>query len=202
MQIDDGGHANFEEVDVVIDTMRRAAETDTLFHAEGDRPRARSPWIRARLRFMLRKVLCDWSSGDGVRMERVLPALLTGVRLASGYTAETDLGPIFKWLWPDRKSTFADDSSFKRIWPSPITAQDMTGIARRVVQACYDNPRHLGAEGGEYEHGVPRGRSTRDPRRPEDASRRRGLKSHFSSSTVTGVQPSGRDRASAAQRLS
>ena len=139
MKIDDGRHADLEEVDLLIGAMWGAAETDGLFHLPGDKSRAMSPWIVGRLRFALREVLCAWSAGHDDRMERVLPGLLTGVRLASGHTAEMDLGPLFEWLWPERKVRFGNDGNFK--WPSPITAVDMTGIARRVVQACYENPR-------------------------------------------------------------
>jgi len=139
MKIDDGRHADLEEVDLLIGAMWAAAESDGLFQLVGEKSRAMSPWIVGRLRFTLCEVLCAWSTGHHDRMERVLPGLLTGVRLASGYTAEMDLGPVFQWLWPDRKGRVANDGSFK--WPSPITAVDMTGIARRVLQACYDNPR-------------------------------------------------------------
>jgi hypothetical protein len=142
MMVDDGRHAEIKEVDLLIDAMCRADETDELFRARGDKPRALSPWIVGRLRFTLRHVLCAWSAGNPDRMDRVLPGLLAGVRLASGYTAETDLGPVFRWLWPDRESTWTNepDAGWKSTWPSPITARDITSIARRVLQACYDNP--------------------------------------------------------------
>jgi hypothetical protein len=75
-------------------------------------------------------------------MERVLPALLTGVRLTSGYVASADLGPVFAWLWPDRCSKFSQGANgeLKYVRPLPITPKDLNGIARRVVQACCDNP--------------------------------------------------------------
>jgi len=139
MKIDGGRHADLEEVDLLISAMWGAAETDGLFHLLGDKSRPMSPWIVGRLRFTLGEVLCAWSAGHDDRMERVLPGLLTGVRLASGHTAEMDLGPLLQWLWPERKVRFGSDGSFK--WPSPITAGDMTAIARRVLQACYENPR-------------------------------------------------------------
>jgi hypothetical protein len=48
---------------------------------------------------------------------------------------------VFRWLWPDRRTivTEVSDGGLKYIRPSPITAKDLTSIARRVVQACYDN---------------------------------------------------------------
>src|SRR5262249_44401181 len=57
MMVDDGRHAEFKEVDLLIDAMRRANETDELFHTRGNKPRALSPWIVGRLRFTLRRVL-------------------------------------------------------------------------------------------------------------------------------------------------
>jgi hypothetical protein len=107
MEIDDGKHANLQEVDLLIDTMCRAAETDVLYTLDPGTDKARSsPWMRTRLRLRLSKALCAWSAGDEARMERVLPALLTGIRLTSGYPASTDLYPVFHWLWPDRRSGF------------------------------------------------------------------------------------------------
>jgi len=73
-------------------------------------------------------------------MERVLPALLTGIRLTSGYTAFVDLGPVLQWLWPDRRIRYlrGANGEFEYIRPPPIRAADLAGVARRVVQACYD----------------------------------------------------------------
>ena len=95
MQIDSGRYANLREVDRLIDTMCQAAETDLLYHMSlGDGTWGSSPWIRGRLRFTLCRLLCDWSAGDPERMQRVLPALLAGVRLASGDVASVDLDPV------------------------------------------------------------------------------------------------------------
>jgi hypothetical protein len=135
LEIEDGKHANLHEADLVIDTMCRAAETDVLY--------GRSPWVRARLRFRLSKVLCAWSVGDEGRMKRVLPALLTGIRLTSGYPASTDLYHVFHWLWPDRYSGIVESPPGEPLkWgrAPPVTPKDMNDVARRVVQACYDNP--------------------------------------------------------------
>src|SRR5262245_16001962 len=76
-------------------------------------------------------------------MERVLPAILTGVRLTSRYMTEAVFELVFRWLWPDRRTivTELSDGGLKYVRPSPITAKDLTSITRRVVQACCDNPR-------------------------------------------------------------
>jgi hypothetical protein len=143
MEIDRGKLANLQEVDLLIDTMCRAAETDTLYQVRGGTgSERRSPWIGGRLRFRLRAALCDWSAGDQAHMERVLPALLAGVRLTSGYVASADLGPVFAWLWPDRCSKFSQgaNGTLEYVRPPPITPKDLAGVARQVVQACYDNP--------------------------------------------------------------
>jgi hypothetical protein len=143
MQIDNGRYANLQEADRLIDTMCRAAETDALYQVPlVDGIWGCSPWIRGRLRFTLSRALCDWSAGDRERMERVLPALLAGVRLTSGYVASDDLGPVFQWLWPDRMPEFSDGTNggFKYVGPPPVTPKELTTVARRVVQACYDNP--------------------------------------------------------------
>jgi hypothetical protein len=75
MEIENGKHANLEEVDLLIDMMCRSAETDGLFHARGGKPRALSPWLMGSLRLTLGKVLSAWSAGNPDRMERVRPAL-------------------------------------------------------------------------------------------------------------------------------
>jgi hypothetical protein len=144
MEIDDGKHASLREVDLLIDTMCRAEETDTLFDRPPGIGRVRqSPWIIGRLRFTLRKALCAWSAGNQERMERVLPALLTGVRSTSGLVAEADLGPVFQWLWPDRCRAWTESPTggLAIVGPPPIAPKDLTGVSRRVLQACYDNPR-------------------------------------------------------------
>jgi hypothetical protein len=135
LEIEHGKHANLQEVDLLIDTMCQAAQTDDLYR--------RSPWVDTRLRVRLGKVLCAWSAGDEARMERVLPALLTGMRLTSGNTASMDLYPVFHWLWPDRYSgpvAGAPGGSLEWVRAPPVTPKDLSDIARRVVQACYDNP--------------------------------------------------------------
>jgi hypothetical protein len=135
LEIEDGKHANLHEVDLVVDTMCRAEKTDGLYGG--------SPWIETRLRVRLCKVLCAWSVGDEDRMERVLPALLTGIRLTSGYKAATDLYPIFHWLWPDRYSGIVESppsEPLRWVRAAPVTPNDLSDIGRRVVQACYDNP--------------------------------------------------------------
>src|SRR5262249_20720742 len=54
MEIDDGKRANIEEIDLLIDTMCRLAETDTLFMLDASTEYPRSdPWIRGRLRYPL-----------------------------------------------------------------------------------------------------------------------------------------------------
>jgi hypothetical protein len=143
VEIEEGKHATLEEVDLLVDAMCRAPETDTLFQLRtGPGSERRSPWVMARLRFKLRAALCAWSAGDEPRMERVLPALLAGVRLATAYTADVDLGPVFLWLWPDRRtrSESGAHGRLHRVTPPPVVPSDLIGVARRVVQACYDNP--------------------------------------------------------------
>jgi hypothetical protein len=135
MEIEEGKHVNLQEVDLLIDTMCRAKETDELYGG--------SPWVSTRLRFRLCKMLCAWSAGDEAHMERVLPALLNGIRLTSGYAAEIDLYPVFHWLWPERYSGIVESppsEPLKWVRAPPITPKDLSDIARRVVQACYDNP--------------------------------------------------------------
>jgi hypothetical protein len=122
--------------------MRRAAETDSLYQVRiaADRVGS-SPWMMGSLRLRLTRCLCDWSCGDQARMERVLPALLTGVRLTSGYSADADLEPVFHWVWPERSSRLRTGADGKREYakPPPVTPKDLRGIAHHVVQACYDN---------------------------------------------------------------
>jgi hypothetical protein len=136
-EIQDGEHVNLQEVDLLIDTMCRAAQTDDLYR--------RSPWLDTRLRVRLNKVLCAWSAGNEARMERVLPALLTGIRLTTGHLASMDLDPVFHWLWTDRyrSSGFVPGppgGPMGFVRAPAMTPKDLSDIARRVVQACYDNP--------------------------------------------------------------
>jgi hypothetical protein len=143
MQIDSGRYANLREVDRLIDTVCRAAETDLLYHMSlGDGTLGSSPWIRGRLRFTLCPVLCDWSAGDPERMQRVLPALLAGVRLTSGDVASADLAPVFRWLWPQRRARLSrgGEREIEHVSPPAVTPKDLDDIARRLLEACCDNP--------------------------------------------------------------
>jgi hypothetical protein len=143
MQIDNGRYANLQEVDRLIDAMSRAEETDALYQVPlGDGTWGSSPWIGGRLRFTLCRVLCAWSAGDQERMQRVLPALLAGVRLTSGYVASVDLDPVFRWLWPQRRTrpSRGAEAEFEYVRAAPVTPKDLNDIARRVLQACCDNP--------------------------------------------------------------
>ena len=112
-----------------------------MLDASIDYPRS-DPWIRGRLRYPLTPCLCAWSAGDRARMERVLPALLTMVGLASGYSAHVDLYHVFHWLWPERRTECLEmaDGQREYLRPPPVMPKDVVGMARRVVQACYDNP--------------------------------------------------------------
>jgi hypothetical protein len=76
-------------------------------------------------------------------MARVLPALLVGIRLANGYTAESDIGPVLSWLWPGRdiRLTLNANRRLERELPPPVTAGELTGLRRTVVEACHSNPR-------------------------------------------------------------
>jgi hypothetical protein len=131
-------------VDVLVDTMRRAAETDLLFQPRteaGDDKVRWSPWVSGRLRFRLCRALCFWSAGDEERMSLVLPALLVGVRAANGYTAEADIGPVLQWLWPGRDIQIKPgaDGKWERELPLPVTAGELTGMRRAVVEECFAN---------------------------------------------------------------
>jgi hypothetical protein len=142
VEVDEGKHANLSEVDLLIDTMCRAAAPETLlqvFAETGSERRIR--WIVG-LRFRLSTCLCAWSAGDPARMERVLPALLASARRTFGLSADVDLAPIFAWLWPDRHTELSDraEGGLEYVRPPSITPKDLTVIARRVLQACYDNP--------------------------------------------------------------
>jgi len=136
MEIDGGKHANLDEVDLLIDTMCRAAETDTLYQ----RGAGSSPWVGGRLRFRLSERLCAWSAGDRARMERVFPALLTSVSLTSAYAASVDLYHVFRWLWPDRRAKLVWPADGKReyVGPPPIASKDLDEMAHRVIRACYE----------------------------------------------------------------
>jgi hypothetical protein len=138
MEIDGGKHVTLEDVDLLINAMLHAAATDRP-QPEAKAQQARYfPWTASR--FSLIAGLCDWSAGDVGRMERILPALLTGIGLASGYTADSYLYPVFNWLWPGRHPKPAEGEKFEFIQPPAITPAEIGGIARQVIQACYDNP--------------------------------------------------------------
>jgi hypothetical protein len=140
--IESGKYANLQEIDLLIDTMCRAADTDGLVLIPSRTgTTGGNPWITGRFAFSLCDCLCNWSAGDHGRMERVLPALLAGIRLTSRYVASIDLGSVFRWLWPDQAAEFSQSifGEFECVDP-PITPKDLTGIARRVLEACYDNP--------------------------------------------------------------
>jgi hypothetical protein len=144
VEIDSGRHAQLGEVDLLVGTMQRAEQTDALFHLRtGEDGERRSPWVTARLRFQLQKALCAWSIGDQDRMERVLPAFLACIRLTSGYVAATDLGPIFHWLWPTRQTlpVRIGGGRIEYAGPPPMTPSDLTPVARRVLQTCYETPK-------------------------------------------------------------
>jgi hypothetical protein len=137
-------HEELTAVDVLIETMSRASETDLLFQprtGEGRDYTRWSPWVWGKLRFRIGTTLCAWSAGDEGRMQRVLPALLVGVRSATGYTAATDIGPILGWLWPGReiRMTRTQEGKWDRQLPPAVTAEELKGARHAVVQACYEN---------------------------------------------------------------
>jgi hypothetical protein len=132
-------------VNLLVDTMSRAAQTDLLFQpriGQSEEDVRWSPWVWGKLRFRLCRALCTWSSGDETRMNQVLPALLVGVRAANGYTAESDIGPVLRWLWPGRDIRVkpGKDGKWERELPPPVTAGDLSGVRRAMVEACYGNP--------------------------------------------------------------
>jgi hypothetical protein len=132
-------------VDLLVETMSRAVQTDLLFQpriGQGEDDVRWLPWVCGKLRFRLCRALCDWSAGDGTRMNRVPPALLVSVREANGYTAESDIGPVLQWLWPGRDIRIepGNDGKWERELPPPVTAEDLIGVRRAVVEACYENP--------------------------------------------------------------
>jgi hypothetical protein len=145
VEAEDGRQEEGAAVDLLVDTMSRAAQTDLLFQpriGQGKEDVRWSPWVWGKLRFRLCRALCAWSAGDETRMNRVLPGLLAGVRAADGYTAESDIGPVLRWLWPGREIRIkpGKGGEWERELPPPVTAGDLTGVRRAVVEACYGNP--------------------------------------------------------------
>lgn len=142
MQIADGKHAKLDEVDLLIDTMCRSDLELVLTASRPGGGRGSSPWIPEKLRFYLCEVLCAWSAGNQKRMQRVLPALLASIRMTSAYVASIDLGPIFRWLWSERRSELVTDTSGKSeyVRPAPLRSADLNEMARRVLRGCCDNP--------------------------------------------------------------
>jgi hypothetical protein len=143
---DEGRYEEIPAVDLLIQTLLRAAETDKLFQPQsGDdaATKRRSPWVWGRLRFLLAKVLCRWSAPDDARMQRVLPALLVNIREANGYTAESDLGPIMQWLWPGRRIRWKTgvDGKPDRELPPAVTHAELSGIKRSVLEECHANQK-------------------------------------------------------------
>lgn len=139
-----------EAADTLVHALTRALETDQLFQrpaGEGDGAVRRSPWIWGRLRFQVCPTLCAWSEGDPRRMQRVLPGLLACVRLADEYTAAADIGPVLRWLWPGRDIRMKIESGgeWEREMPPPVTEEELIGLRRDVVEACYENARLWGS---------------------------------------------------------
>jgi hypothetical protein len=145
VEADDQRHEDIPAAEVLVNAMRHAAKTDRLFQPprskDDDEDRRRCPWVGGKLRFRLCQALCSWSEGDDGRMHCVLPALLVGLRAANGYTAATDIGPILSWLWPGRdiRMNFSEGRKPVRELPPKVTAEEMTGIQRAVIEACYAN---------------------------------------------------------------
>ena len=144
VQSDDQERHEVAAAERLVRTMPLSDEIDALLNpVASDRKGGRCfPWVWGRLRFQLCHSLCDWSQGSEQRMEQVLPALLCCVRAANKYTAESDVGPVLRWLWPDRRIEFElVDGRANVKHPELLEPEDITGIRKTVVEACYENRR-------------------------------------------------------------
>ena len=141
----DRDHSEWSAVDVLIKSMMEYEQTDTIFQpkttVDGNETARYLPWIWGRLRFRICRALSEWSTHDSKRLEHVLPALLVGIKAANGYTAEADLTPIMRCLWPGRRIDFEknEKGQLERILPPEVQSSDLTEIQRRVIEACCDN---------------------------------------------------------------
>lgn len=152
VEADGERHEEVAAVDLLIDTMRRARKTDTLFRPKNVkrdwcswRPTynlRRSPWLGVwPLRFRLCQALCDWSRGDEERFARVFSALLVGVRAANWATAGSVITPVLACLRPNCPRLPMGWQARQQILPPRVKAKDLTGFRRVVVKACVDNDK-------------------------------------------------------------